>query len=413
MKKKDIPDHFCPQPFTYIHAGVEGGWKPCCKSDILSKVNTFDEWWFEDEDLKQLRHEMLTKPGKMCASVCNIPCYDPERSGRKSYRNSAYDHFMKNDMYFDIVENYSKTGMAISNNRLFILKPKGLGNYCNLKCYMCPPHLSSSRSTEMIKTEPDSIQLFYKKLDDPKGYLQYRIDTANKTTADMTEKYLDIIDSFGDCLKSINLSGGEPTMIKGFIPILDKLVEDGHAKEMNLFFNSNMTRLSLLKNNFTDYFDKFGSVTIQASVDNVGKKDEWMRYPTKFGEVEETIKYLRDTYSNIDISVNTTWSLLNIDSAFEIAEFLEENDLPLAFPMNYVDHPRCLNLRNYPHKQQLYDKYINSDISWIRELAKNIISEDVIEEDLKKAIDYIKNLDTIRNTDARDLWPWLKEYYND
>ena len=96
----------------------------------------------------------------------------------------------------------------------------------------------------------------------------------NKQIKEYQDLYFEIIELMGDQLCQINLSGGEPTMISGFIPLLDKLVESGHSKEMNLFFNSNMTRMSLLENNFSDYFKYFKNVTIHASIDNIGKYDE-------------------------------------------------------------------------------------------------------------------------------------------
>jgi len=78
-----LPDHFCPQPFTYLYAGHLGSWKPCCKSDVYKdKSNiTFDEWWYEDEDLRELRDALLKKEVTPIIDDVCAPCRSQESSG--------------------------------------------------------------------------------------------------------------------------------------------------------------------------------------------------------------------------------------------------------------------------------------------------------------------------------------------
>ena len=56
-----ISKHFCPQPFVYIYPNHDGSWKPCCKSGTYPKKKmSFDEWWYEDQDLNDLRKALLS-----------------------------------------------------------------------------------------------------------------------------------------------------------------------------------------------------------------------------------------------------------------------------------------------------------------------------------------------------------------
>ena len=407
--KIDIPTHFCPQPFNYLHTSVSGRWKPCCRTDWSKKAESFEEWWFEDEDLTQLRSEMLTAPGDMCKKVCQVACTNLENKGVRSYRNDAYDDFVSDSKAIELIKNFKKTGMSVSSKRFITLKPKGLGNFCNLKCFMCPPHLSSSRSTEMIKMSNDTAKIFYKNgIDD----LKRSIKINNKQIKKYQELYLEIIELMGNQLRGINLSGGEPTMITGFTPILDKLVESGHSKEMNLFFNSNMTKMSLLENNFADYFKEFKNVDIQASIDNVGKYDEWQRYPTKFNEIEECINFIRAKYPKVYLSANTTWSVLNIEFVEEINNFLKTNNLNLATPFNFVFQPIALSAGNHPNKKALIENYSNSNIFWIKNIINELKNTKFNEMHLYSLGAYAKELDEIRGTNALELWPWLNKYYD-
>ncbi len=406
----EVPKHFCPQPFNYLHTSVSGRWKPCCKTGWSKKAKSFEEWWFEDKELAQLRNEMLTSPGEMCKKVCGDACHSLERKGVRSYRNDVYDDFISSGSNaIDLINNFKKTGMSVSRKRFIILKPKGLGNFCNLKCFMCPPHLSSSRSTEMIKMSNDTANIFYK---NGIAGLDYSMKNNNKQIKEYQDLYFEIIELMGDQLLCINLSGGEPTMISGFIPILDKLVESGHSKKMKLFLNSNMTKMSLLENNFADYFKEFKSVAIQASIDNVGKYDEWQRYPTKFNEIEECIDFIRTEYPQLYLSVNTTWSILNIEFVEEINQFLKTNKLDLAEPLNFVFEPITLSAGNHPNKENLIDKYSNSDILWIDNIINELKNTPFNEVHLYSLGAYAKELDGIRGTNALDLWPWLEKYYD-
>tara|TARA_B100000424_G_scaffold43059_1_gene29354 strand:- start:4075 stop:5310 length:1236 start_codon:yes stop_codon:yes gene_type:complete len=406
----EIPKHFCPQPFDYLHTTVGGRWKPCCRTGWSKEAKSFEDWWFEDKDLAQLRSEMLTEPGEMCKKVCNITCYDLERKGVKSYRNDAYDDFLSSgSQAMELIDNFRNTGMSISRKRFITLKPKGLGNFCNLKCFMCPPHLSSSRSTEMIKMSDDTAKIFYER---GIADLDSRMKEYNKQIKEYQDLYFEIIELMGDQLCQINLSGGEPTMISGFIPLLDKLVETGHSKEMKLFLNSNMTRMSLLENNFSDYFKYFKNVTIHASIDNIGKYDEWQRYPTKFNEIEECIDFIRTKYPKVILYGNTTWSVLNVEFVEEINEFLTTNKLDLAIPLNFVFSPITFSAGNHPNKKNLIEKYSKSNIFWINNIINELKNTPFNEMHLYSLGAYAKELDGIRGTNALDLWPWLEKYYD-
>lgn len=382
----ELPKHFCSKPFNYVHTNMRGAWKPCCKSHtpIPNNAGSFDEWWFENEWLQELRTEFVTEPGPLIKEHCGI-CFDFEEQG-KSYRQHATAKDMNE--IGEVVRNFMN-GFPMGVGRFIYLKPKAFGNHCNLKCYMCPPHLSSARRAEALKLTDESLAHF--------GTTGEKLakDKRHEPISFIVDEIQDFVYNYGRHIKNINLSGGEPTMIPGLLKILDQLVEQGDARDMTLFMNSNLTKASVLENKFLKYIDKFGRVIIQGSVDHVNEKDEWMRYPSKFSEVIEAAKLL-NSKPNVHLEINVTWSILNVEDADEIVDTITGMGLKLVENTNFVYDPAFLHVSNHPNKPDVRYEPVKA------ELAKPFN-----ELQFHQACSYIKDLDRVRGTNAKDLWTWI------
>ena len=408
MKRTDLPEHFCPQPFDYVYTNVRGTWRPCCKATVHANIaapkeTSFEDWWFENKNLNELRDEFLAKPGDRIKHLCDA-CFGPESRGITSYRQ---EQKITNDT-LDCVNNYKNSGMSLAKGRFITLKPKGFANTCNLACYMCAAHISSKKYSEATRLkEKESFEIFgYASKEDMKD----RTRPINKkiNTDKNLKKYLDLIENYGHHINKVNLSGGEPTLIDGNFKILDKLIETGHSQSINLFFNSNLSKKAMYEKNFIEYIDKFKNVSIQGSVDHIYEKDEWIRYPTKFEEVIKNIELLKN-FKNVNASVNVTWSLLNVEDAKIIIEWFAQNNIRIATPINYVQFPVELHVSNHPHREKLLEEFIESENFIIKSLGKEL-NKIPKADNLKKAIKYIKDLNSIRKTDATKLWRWLNDY---
>lgn len=408
MKKLTLPKHFCPQPFDYIYTNVRGTWRPCCKattdvSVAATKETSFEEWWFENKNLNDLRDEFLTKPGERIKNLCDA-CFGPESRGITSYRQEqkVTNHTL------DCVKNYKNTGMSLAKGRFMMLKPKGFSNTCNLACYMCSAHISSKKYSEALRlNQKESFEIFgYTSKEDMKEKtrpLNKKINTDKNL-----KKYLDLIENYGHHVNNVNLSGGEPTLIDGNFRILDKLIETGHSKYVHLHFNSNLSKKAMYEKNFIEYIDKFKRVNIQGSIDHIFEKDEWIRYPTKFKEVIKNFEVLKN-FKNVNVSANITWSLLNVEDAKIIVEWFAQNNIKIARPINFVHFPKELHVSNHPYREKLSEEYMQSENFIIKSIGKEL---KLIPDNngLIKAIKYIKELDSIRKTDATKLWRWINDY---
>lgn len=410
----NLPDHFCPQPFTYLYASHQGSWKPCCKADVYpDKENlSFEEWWYEDSDLKDLRTAMLNdKVSPVIEDLC-APCRRPEALGIKSYRQHSLDEYK--DMFAgrllsDVIHSYKKSGYAMlpEGDRLFTLKVRGFGNHCNLKCYMCFPPNSTSRMNEMKAANKESIDIFLRSNSDPHEELEKERKKLLDIDAEKTTVY-QAIESVSSNISQINFAGGEPVMIEEYYNLMDKFIESGDASEVSVFMNSNLSRLGFKDKNIMNYIDKFKRFFISASIDDIAERDEWIRYPSKFNKVLENYEAL-SKHPNVDMNVNVTWSILNIANAENIIEYFKDLKIKVNANLNFVNSPICLSVKNYPFKEELIERYSKSDNVILQSLAKSL-QEEFVQEEFDTAIRYIKDMDRVRKTKSYKVFPELSQF---
>jgi pyruvate-formate lyase-activating enzyme len=410
----NLPDHFCPLPFTYIYSEHRGNWKPCCKTHVYpQKQISFDEWWYEDEDLNNLRDAMLNdSPSQLLDDVCS-PCRSLESVGIKSHREhilESYNDFRLSKLLSDLIKAYNRTGLALMppDQRLYTIKVRGFGNHCNLKCYMCYPVNSSSRMNEMKNVSDESINIFFKtNSTNPKSKLEKHRKLVMDVSDEKRNVY-DAIESVSSNILNLNLTGGEPVMIEEYYNLMDKFIETGDAKHINIFMNTNLSKFGFKDKSILDYIDQFKTFDIQASIDDLFERDEWIRYPSKFNEVLDNYKTLKQ-YSNVKIKVNITWSILNISNAEKILKFFKDQNMEVNKNLNFVYSPVELSVKNYPFKEDLINRYSKSNNAILNELAK-ALSEEFNQEQFDAAIRYINDMDRFRNIKSYQVFPELSQF---
>lgn len=414
MSKNKLPKTFCPQPFQYVYPNHRGSWKPCCKTiNWPQKLMDFNQWWYEDGDLHQLRKSLITgEESKIYQRTCSV-CLEPESAGVKSYRQHQLESLEYNnqvDNMLEIINNFTKTDQVMTKKRTFVIKVRGFGNECNLKCYMCIPHNSSSKNTEMLKGSDPSLDVFFegKSKERAKEILMFnkKISLHNEKTK---KQMYDVIDELGPSISSLNLSGGEPVMIYEYYNLLDRIIENGNNKTIGIFMNTNCSRTSLKDKDMLDYIPKFNVFDVQGSIDDIYERDEWIRYPSNFKTVVETAKKYTK-FNNCQFAVNITWSLLNIYNAENIINFFESEGLVIVPNTNIVNDPKCLHPANHPLRDDMIARYSKSNNYHIQQLSKALKSRDHNKQDMQLAFNYIKDLDIIRKTKSYKIFPELAEH---
>ena len=102
--------------------------------------------------------------------------------------------------------------------------------------------------------------------------------------------------------------------------ILEELVNRG-LFHVRLIYNTNFTQVKLKYRYVFDYWRKFKSVAVGASLDAMGPRAEYIRHGTEWAGVEDNRRRMIDTCPNVDFYISPTLSIMN---AWHLPDFHRE-----------------------------------------------------------------------------------------
>ena len=177
-----------------------------------------------------------------------------------------------------------------------------VGDLCNLKCIICGPENSSSWKQELnlpIEIKKSVNNKFWKNVD--------------LTT-----------------VKFIHFTGGEPLLSAEHVKLLESLP---NPQQVHLNYNTNATVLPTPE--LLSLWEKFELVQIDFSIDDLEDRFEYQRFPAKWENVVNNLKWFIDNSpTNCMFSVNTTVSILNYNNISNLEQWLSNN-----FSVNRVNDP--------------------------------------------------------------------------
>jgi organic radical activating enzyme len=293
---------FCIYPWMHLQLKPNGQAKPCCRFNHMNPAyNNADgvpalaeynvnkmtlteisnsEFW------KQLRQDMLD--GKQIPG-CH-KCDRDDEHGNFSMRFNANRQW--NDGNQDApLDKY--------NSLKFEYLELTTGRYCNLKCRMCSSDLSTSWDDD------DKVLA---------GHYYDRKDFSNRPSM----LSLDFNEEDFENTKLIKLTGGEPMLAPTFIPFIDKIIDSGYAKNINLEIYTNASWVPKAK--ILDRLDKFKNLNIFLSIDGLNEVNDYVRAPSKWEVVNESaetwIKYSKENlkYSIVFSPTISLYNILNFPS---------------------------------------------------------------------------------------------------
>ena len=407
---------FCSVLFNMMHSDASGVWRPCCyaKAGVDEEKTIYDTTpldYFLSEDMH--RYRKMTLAGEV-PPIC-IKCKEYEDRNTLSYRQMKNRHHSVPALQ-PMVDKYMETGKLEFEGRFLRLKVKIFGNYCNLKCFMCHPINSSSRQTELMKMAKKYKYDFLGKWEN-----QYRVEKSFETTLQYDEVIKEI-ESIAQHIHSLEIIGGEPLMMKSHYDLLDRLIESGESKNIDLLYVTNLTKLQHGNRNFLHYVDQFHGSKFVISLDGIEERGSWIRYGLDWNEFLENLDIMIEHGGKFDIAF--TASNLSILYAIEMFEyFMFEKGLMPQMDENLVTTPKMLNPCHLPDK--IKDKLIrefrahpySNEFDGLIETLKQPRNENLYRLGMK----YIKTLNEFRGTNVSELFPELKDdiesaeldFYND
>jgi hypothetical protein len=152
--------------------------------------------------------------------------------------------------------------------------------------------------------------------------------------------------------------------------ILDELERRGRF-DVRLVYNTNFTHTRLKDRTVFDYWKRFDSVAVGASLDAMGPRAEYIRKGTVWDTVERNRAEMMETCPEVDFYISPTLSIMN---ALHLPDFhknwVDRGFIrPADLNINILQDPPFYRVDIAPakYKQQIAERY-QEHLSWLRPL---------------------------------------------
>ena len=309
-------DQFCVLPWVSLETSPIGTVRPCCLADdeltdhAGNKFNLMTAA-FEDiqscQAMQVLRQEFLAgQRPKTCRK-----CWNEEDAGRTSKRLHTLDRLKH------MLPDTEWTGEA---KPLMFLDLK-LGNICNLKCRICGSWSSSTYAVEEIAHDTSGAA---------KQSFHYHMLKQGRWPRENTVFWDQIADHV-DQLQYMEFTGGEPFLIQEHFDLLQRIVDQGVAGQIEIHYNTNGTHWPAQA---IEIWRHFRLVEIAFSIDDLGARFEYQRSGAVWSEVEHNIdrfKQLRNLHTNIQLQVCATVNIFNVYYLEDLARWIDQQAFDFVY----------------------------------------------------------------------------------
>jgi len=438
---------FCVLPWIHFATRPNGDMRLCCSANAsgagenhtvglvknekgqpanFGRETPMSAW--NNEYMKDVRLTMLE--GKIPASCSK--CIAEESRGVASKRIWETGSWMEDGI--DVEELIKQTEEDGTVPEKLVYLDLRLGHTCNLKCVMCSPHDSSQWVGDHKKMYP----LFQaKELKEQMSWDRKEFNNKWHENPDFwKEMYAQIPN-----LKQVYFAGGEPLMIREHKWFLEEIIRQGYADKILIRYNTNGL---LVDDEIIELWKKFKKVKVGFSIDAVGDRNWYIRYPSDWDTIERNLHILDNTPDNIHVSIATAIQVLNIKHLADFARWkIEQNFKKInfgnvtggiqagggIFNMHLLYIPTFLSIRCLPESDKaevrrsfaelanwLHENYRQDEdfwkhnpYGWKRWQAVLDFMDAEDHTDLLPAFkEYIERLDTLRKTNFAEVFPEIK-----
>ena len=311
---------FCNLPWNQLYISTSGNHRICCnnphnitKNDGYHQFNMTrdkitDSWnsdYLKDMRLKLIKGERHPNCQK---------CYLLEDQGHLVMRD---EQGME-----ELIRNTNADGSYDTPPWHMELH---FGNLCNLACKMCSQNYSTTIGKELLKmgeADPEFLQ-----------WVKKESGTVNNWTGQLDMVYdwfknekikKEVFRHVSDNITSLNIIGGEPSVIKEFFELLDYCHNKGTLTEKDVLIHSNMTNINP---NLTKWLPAMKSWLIEASIDGIADRNRYIRYPSDWNKILKSIHFYNDIakkVTNGGVNYGPATQLLNIDQIVDLCAFVED-----------------------------------------------------------------------------------------
>lgn len=412
-----FPENYCAYPFVQVSINPVGRWKLCCVDDdgddqptdrvtdfpggknFPSQVYSIQEFWDSDY-LNFIREKMLAnEPVHECRS-----CRYYERNGTESYRERANKRW-----------GYHSTPKVSP-----IYVDLKLGNTCNLQCVFCDPNSSSKVLAEWKKLGWTKEKAPF--ADGIMGPIMELTDEPTDYQWVNRNNFWDNLDAVSGNLQHMKFTGGEPMLNKKMFVLLEKLIDQGRAKDITLQFTTNGTVIS---DRIINILNSFAGVEINFSCDGLEGTNSYIRYPLNHSQWLQNIQqYAIMVSDTVKLNMQHSYgalTMLSLDQYFRWVfdqkkfgwhtfkvfrpDFMQMEVLEKHSLNQSADNLDCLIQELTPKCESDRDLHLLNDIAGISNAARSAVDMTHLRPQLKQ---YVNDLDKSRGINIYDYIPELK-----
>ena len=437
---------FCVLPWIHFATRPNGDMRLCCNANSsgagtdheiglvknetgrpanFGRETPMSAW--NNEYMKDVRLTMLE--GKIPASCAK--CHKEEFNGVASKRIWETGTWVEDGI--DLPELIKQTEEDGTVPESLVYLDLRLGHTCNLKCIMCSPHDSSMWVADHKKVYP----IFQAK--ELKEQMAWNSDTFDNYWYENPDFWKEMYAQIPN-LKQVYFAGGEPLLIKEHKLFLEEIIRQGYADKILVRYNTNGL---LVNDEIIELWKKFKKVKVGFSIDAVGDRNYYIRYPSDWATIERNLHKLDNTPDNIQVSIATAIQILNIKHLPELAKWkIQQNFKKVNFEnvtggiqagggivnMHLLYIPTFLSIRCLPEydKEQvrksfadlatwLYANYRQDDDFWKQnpygwkrwQAVLDFMDAEDHTAQLPAFVEYIEKMEVVRGTDFVKTFPEL------
>ena len=383
----------CVLPWIHLSSRPDGKMRTCCTSNASSvqdpdsnlKVGggevgivktddglpaNFNHTSLEDAwnsaYMRNVRKMMIR--GEKPASC--LKCYKEEDAGHLSKRNWETHYWEDRVDLSKLIAETSSEGVIPPKIRYIDLR---MGSKCQLACVMCSPHDSTGwiKDWQTIHPQIENEKLKNTSQWENKGQNDGASYNWHKNNPKFWAELYEQIPN----MYQLYFAGGESFIIKEHYDLLEECIKRGHAKNIELRYNSNAVEW---RDDLFDLWAEFKRVRLHYSIDAQGEQNDYIRYPSIWQHQEEVFWKLDATAPQVEVTTATTLMALNIGYIPEFTKWKVEqgfkkiNKWPLGgggINMHFAYWPPQLNVKVLPShlKDQISRKYQEEFYPWIND----------------------------------------------
>ena len=342
----------CVLPWVSLETSPIGTVRPCCLAEQEITNDTGQKFHLTQNTLSDIQHSAYMQDLRQQFLRGERPatcrkCWREEDAGRTSKRMHTLER----------LRHLLPAASWTEDARPLMFLDLKLGNICNLKCRICGSWSSSTFAAEEVSHLPDGV--------DRRRSHHYNMMRQGAWPRQSPGFWQDL-EQISNDIRYIEFTGGEPFMINEHFDLLQRLVDQGLAANIELHYNTNGT---IVPDRGPDIWRHFRVVEVAFSIDDVGDRFEYQRSNARWAEVQANINWfrsLRDRLSCIQLQVCSTVNVFNVMYLGELAQWNRNQAFDFVY-WNMLHEPSYLSIASLPRAVKLRIQHVLRDCEVVPE----------------------------------------------